>query len=105
MGVQEAGSIKLLGVPEGIHGGAMIGVRGQGYIAFYDWANYKCARRIDVAVERVIWSDAGDMVALVTTSGFYILKYNREAVEAAFESNAPIDEDGVDDAFEVVNQV
>jgi hypothetical protein len=45
------------------------------------------------------------MVALVTTTGFYVLKYNRDAVEAAFESGAAIDEDGVEEAFEVINQV
>ena len=35
----------------------------------------------------------------------YILRYNREVVQAAFESGAPIGEEGIDSAFDVVHEI
>jgi coatomer subunit beta' len=72
--VQEAGTVDLYSTPEGIHGGALLGVRGTEHIAFHDWASLRCVRRIDVATEAVYWNTAGDMLALATATSFYILR-------------------------------
>lgn len=51
--MQEAGKVDTYFAPEGIHGGALLGVRAADHISFYDWASLQCVRRIDVAVESV----------------------------------------------------
>lgn len=103
--MQEAGTIQPYFAPEGIHGGALLGVRGTEHISFYDWASLRCVRRIDGATEAVYWNQAGDMLALVAPTSFYILRYNRDAVAAALAAGGELDEDGVEDAFEVVTEV
>jgi coatomer subunit beta' len=105
IGLQEAGSIPLYYTPQGIHGGALLGVRTNDFISFYDWATLRCVRRIDVATENVYWNPAGDMLCLTTPTGFFILRFNRAAVAEAFASAAQIDDDGIEDAFEVVTEV
>lgn len=102
---KEAAFIPLGYAPEGIHGGAMLGVRGTDHIAFYDWGTHRLIRRIDVVVTNVVWNDAGDMLALTTATGVYILKYHRDVVDAVLESGSAIDEDGIEDSFEVVAEV
>ncbi len=52
-----------------------------------------------------MWNDAGEMVAILSESSFYVLRFDREAVDAAFESGAAIDEDGIEEAFELLNEV
>ena len=47
------------------------------------------------------WSGGGDLVAIIGESSFYVLRYEREAVEAAVESGAEMDEDGIEEAFEL----
>jgi len=92
---------------EGLHGGALIGVRGNDFVVFYDWSDGRLVRRIDVpGVKDVIWSDNGQLVAILGENSFYILEYNRAAVEAAIASGAPVeDEDGLEEAFELVGEV
>ena len=102
---QEAGTIQPYFSPEGIHGGALLGVRGTEHISFYDWGSLRCVRRIDGATEAVYWNQAGDMLALVAPTSFYILRFNRDAVAAALAASGELDEDGVEDAFEMVTEV
>ena len=35
---KEAATLKLAGSAEGLHGGALLGVRGSDHITFYSWA-------------------------------------------------------------------
>ena len=103
--MQEAGALPLYFTPEGLHGGALLGVRGSDFIAFYDWTSLQCVRRIDVSVDAVHWSPAGDMLALTLASSFYILKFSAEAFAEAVASGAQLDEDGCEAAFDVVTEV
>lgn len=56
-------------------------------------------RRIDVPPKDVKWSDSGELVALIGEASFYVLRYDRGAVDAALEAGAEVDEDGIDEAF------
>ncbi len=53
----------------------------------------------------VLWNDSGEMVAILSESSFYVLRFDRDAVDAAFEAGTAIDEDGLEDAFELLNEV
>lgn len=62
-------------------------------------------RRIDVAVREVHWSDSGELVAILGEQSFYVLRFAGDVVETFFESGQEPDEDGIDDAFELLNEV
>lgn len=102
---QERKSIRLTFSAEGIYGGALLAVRSNEFVCFYDWAECRVIRRIDVSVKDVYWADSGDLVTISSDNSFYILKYNRDAVAAYLESGKPVDEQGVEDAFELLHEV
>eukprot|EP00887_Chlorella_sp_A99_P008053 scaffold12.g8053.t1 len=62
-------------------------------------------RRIDASVRAVYWSEGGSYVAVAADASFYVLAYDREAVEAFAASGQEADEDGIEDAFELQNEV
>eukprot|EP00798_Chlamydomonas_sp_ICE-L_P021129 gene21129-28016_t len=101
---QEKSTLSIDYSAEGVYGGALIGVKGQDFIVFYDWEG-RIVRRIDVGVKSVHWSDSGEYVAIVGEQSFYVLRYNADVVEAAMEEGGATDEDGIDDAFELLNEV
>ncbi|KAG2452965.1 hypothetical protein HYH02_002302 [Chlamydomonas schloesseri] len=101
---QEKSTLQLGFNAEGIHGGALVAVRGTDFVVFYDWDG-RVVRRIDVAAKSVQWSESGNSVAILGDSSFYVLTYNRELVEEHFASGAAAGEDGVDDAFELQAEI
>ncbi|KAG0606269.1 hypothetical protein M758_9G127200 [Ceratodon purpureus] len=102
---QERKSIRPTFSAEGIYGGTLLAVRTNEFICFYDWAECRVVRRIDVVVKDVYWSDGGDMVTIASDNSFYILKYNRDVVTSYLESGQPVDEQGVEDAFELLHEI
>ena len=62
-------------------------------------------RRIDVTVRDVRWSDSGELVAVLAESSFYILRYDSGAVEQAREEGTANEEDGIEEAFELLSEV
>lgn len=54
---------------------------------------------------QVFWSDAGDLVAIVCEESFYILRYNAQAYERFIESGGDPGLEGVEEAFEFVNDI
>mmetsp|Transcript_31650 Transcript_31650/g.94312 ORF Transcript_31650/g.94312 Transcript_31650/m.94312 type:complete len:1010 (-) Transcript_31650:167-3196(-) len=94
-------TLKVDFAAEGIHGGHLISVRSSDFIVFYDWDG-NVVRRIDVAAKNVLWSESGENVAVVGDSSFYLLQYNADVVAAAGTTDDP---DGIDDAFELLNEI
>ncbi len=90
---------------EKIFAGALLGVRSSAAVTFYDWKQTRPIRKIEVCPNEVYWSDSGDQVALVCEKQFYVLQYNRELVDAVLASGAVPDDDGIEDAFEVLHEV
>lgn len=62
-------------------------------------------RRIDVPVRDIRWSDSGELVAIVSESSFYILRLDNQAVDAFLASGEEAEDDGLEDAFELLNEV
>ncbi|KAH7290702.1 hypothetical protein KP509_30G060200 [Ceratopteris richardii] len=102
---QERKSIRPTFSAEGIYGGALLAVRSNDFVCFYDWAECRVIRRIDVTVKDIYWADSGDLVTISSDNSFYILKYNRDAVAAHTEAGKPLDEQGVEDAFELLHEI
>eukprot|EP00877_Chromochloris_zofingiensis_P000490 jgi/Chrzof1/10441/UNPLg00368.t1 len=104
-GFKEEKTLAIDFAVEGMYGGALIGVKGHDFICFYDWDAGKLVRRIDASVKDVIWSDNGELVAIAGDTSFYVLQYNRSATEAALAAGGATDEDGIEEAFELVAEV
>ncbi|KAK6914916.1 Coatomer, WD associated region [Dillenia turbinata] len=96
---QERKSVRPTFSAERIYGGTLLAMCSNDFICFYDWAQCRLVRRIDVNVKNLYWADSGDLVAIASDTSFYILKYNRELVSSYFDSNRTVDEQGVEDAF------
>ncbi|KQK19911.1 coatomer subunit beta'-1 isoform X1 [Brachypodium distachyon] len=102
---QEKKTIRPTFSAERIFGGVLLAMCSSDFICFYDWADCRLIRRIDVTVKNVYWADGGDLVAIASDASFYILKYNRDVVAAYLEGGKPVDEEGVEDAFELLHEV
>ena len=98
--------------------GSLLGVKLEGCISFYDWEHGKLVRRVDLDddIIDVIWSDNGELLAIVTTSNLgeisstvgvkknnetYFLSYNHELFEEAL-ANGELDAEGAESAFDVL---
>jgi coatomer subunit beta' len=98
-------SYKLNQNADALFAGPLIGVRAEGSISFYDWENFRCVRKIDVSPKDVVWSDSGELVAIVTETAAFLLKYRVEEVTEHFESGKGTTPDGLDFAFDVVQDM
>jgi len=107
---------------EGLSGGILLGVRGQGGIGLFDWETGALVRRIEVDPKnvssflstgslginlrclQVYWSESGELVTLACEETFYVLRFSRENYVEALQAGQ-VDEDGVEAAFEVVTDI
>lgn len=62
-------------------------------------------RRVDVPVRDVKWSESGTLLAIVSDSSFYLLRYDQATVDEWLNSEREVDEDGIEDAFELITEV
>ncbi|PSR96848.1 Coatomer subunit beta, partial [Actinidia chinensis var. chinensis] len=102
---QEKRSIRPTFSADRIYGGNLLAMCSNDFICFYDWAECRLIRRIDVNVKNLYWADSGDLVAIASDTSFYMLKYNRDIVSAHLDSGRPVDEQGVEDAFELLYEI
>ena len=98
------GTVNIGFTAEGLSGGNLLGVKGQGGIGFFDWETGKLVRRIEVEPRSVYWSESGELVCLACEDTFYVLRYSREQYIAALQAGT-LDEDGAEDAFEVICEI
>ncbi|MCJ1334425.1 hypothetical protein MMC10_011134 [Thelotrema lepadinum] len=89
---------------DGLCGGSLLGVRGQGGIAFFDWESGALVRRIEVDPRNVYWSESSELVALACEDTFYVLRFSRDAYNEAVAAGQ-VEDDGVEAAFEVVTDI
>ena len=89
---------------DGLSGGVLLGVKGQGGLGMFDWETGNLVRRIEVDPREVYWSESGELVALACAETTYILRFSRESYLEGFNAGLA-DEDGVEAAFEVVTDI
>jgi len=88
-----------------IFGGTLLSVKCGNSLNFYDWETGICIRRIEVEAKNVFWADS-DLVAITSDDSFYLLRFNRVAYQQAVEKYASnISEEGIEEAFEFLNEV
>ncbi|KKY20946.1 putative copi vesicle coat beta [Phaeomoniella chlamydospora] len=101
---EKSGGVDVGYSADGLSGGVLLGVKGQGGIGFFDWQTGSLVRRIEVEPKTVYWSANGELVALCCEETFYVLRFSREAYLEGV-NNGTADEDGVEDAFEIVTDI
>ena len=101
---EKAGGLNVGYSADGLTGGVLLGVKGEGGVGFYDWATGQLVRRIEVDPVQVYWSESGELVAIACEDTFYVLRFSREEYVAGLERGEG-DEDGVEAAFEVVTDI
>ncbi|KAF1813173.1 coatomer beta subunit [Eremomyces bilateralis CBS 781.70] len=89
---------------EGLSGGTLLGVRGQGGIGLFDWETGGLVRRIEVEPKSVYWSESGELFTLACEDTFYVLRFSRENYVAALQ-NGEVEQDGVESAIEVITDI
>ncbi|KAG2732842.1 hypothetical protein G9P44_003832 [Scheffersomyces stipitis] len=115
---QEYLTLDLIYQADKIFGGALLGVKSEGCISFYDWIHGKLVRRVDLDddIQDVIWSDNGELLAIVTSSSVgdsnsvgakksdetYFLSYSQEAFESALQADELDPEEGAESSFNVL---
>ncbi|KAJ3513632.1 hypothetical protein NLJ89_g2841 [Agrocybe chaxingu] len=101
VGMKGAGSWSI----ESLHGGTLLGARGNGFVMFWDWETGEIVRRIDVDSKNVFWSGTGSLVTITADDSFYILRFDRDAYNIKLDEGAEITDEGVEEAFEVVADI
>lgn len=98
---------------EKIFPGSVLGVKADGFVYFFDWESGNLVKRIDVDAKDIIWSDNGELVMIINKdhetdsaeeANAYALLFNKDVYDEAVSAGS-IDEDGVEDAFDVLYEV
>ncbi|KAK9451268.1 coatomer WD associated region-domain-containing protein [Limtongia smithiae] len=100
-----AGHIQFNFNAESIFGGTLLGVKGSDWVGLYDWETGYIVRRIDVVPNEIYWSDSRELVTLACEDTFYVLKFNKDAYDAAVQAGQVDEDEGVEEAFEVITDV
>ncbi|ODV81943.1 Coatomer, beta' subunit [Suhomyces tanzawaensis NRRL Y-17324] len=116
---QEHTTLELIYQAEKIFTGYLLGVKSEGCISFYDWEHGKLVRRVDIDEDilDVVWSDNGELVAIVTSTSVgennapgaskkndevYFLSYNHQVFEEALAADELDPEEGAESTFDVL---
>lgn len=105
-------SIPLTYGVDKLFSGALLGAKSDGFVYFFDWESGSLVRRIDVNAREVVWSDNGELVMIINMedergeeSSAYALAFDRSLYEEAVSQGNVDDEDGSEDAFEVLHEL
>lgn len=105
-------SIPLTYGVDKLFSGALLGAKSDGFVYFFDWESGNLVRRIDVNAREVVWSDNGELVMIINTeeergdeSSAYTLAFDRSLYEEALSQGNVDDEDGAEDAFDVLHEL
>jgi len=80
---------------EGLFGGACVALKGPDCVVFFDWNEGAFLCKIDVAPKVVYWNETQELLLLVCDEQAFILKYDKDKVDAAIAEDSVSPELGV----------
>ena len=98
---ERAGLVQVAYPTDGVYGGPLLGVKGMGFVCFYDWESGALVRRIEVDARNVYWSGTGNLVCIAGDDSFYVLRFDRDAYQDALDGGADLGDEGVEEAFDL----
>ncbi|KAH0537201.1 hypothetical protein FGG08_005979 [Glutinoglossum americanum] len=101
---EKGGGLNVGFQAEGLSGGTLLAVKGQGGVGMFDWETGGLVRRIEVDPKNVYWSESGELVTLACEETFYVLRFSRENYVMAVQAGE-VEDDGVESAFEVITDI
>lgn len=102
---KERAALSLPAVADKLFGGPLLAVRTSSSVMFYDWGTLALIRQIDETPMALEWSLTGELVALVTSSGVFLLKFNGDAVAQHLQQSNATGDDGLDFSFDLVEEL
>lgn len=119
---QEHVAVDLVYEADKIITGALLGVKSSGLLCFYDWETGALVRRVNLTqndVQDLVWSDNGEMVAILTNSATtetgagttnagkngnetYFLSFDRAVYEDSLTDGTYSTSEGAEAAFDVL---
>ncbi|GMG21209.1 unnamed protein product [Ambrosiozyma monospora] len=99
------GQVNLLYAAEKIFGGALLTIKSEGFVSFYDWESGELVRRVDVDADDVIWSENGELVLVVSNGAAYALSFDRDVFLEHVNNGDVSEEEGVEDSMSVLYDV
>ena len=54
---------------------------------------------------QIFWSGTGELVAICAEDSYYVLRFDRDAYNTRLEQGPEIDDEGVEEAFELVAEI
>jgi len=91
---------------ETMFGGNLLGCGSSGTgLAFYDWESLTLVRRIEIQAKQVFWAESGNLLAIATEDNYFVLRYDAEAVQRARDSGEELTDDGIENAFDLLEEV
>ncbi|KAF3988682.1 hypothetical protein FT663_02083 [Candidozyma haemuli var. vulneris] len=118
---QEHVAVDLVYEADKIIAGALLGVKSSGLLCFYDWETGALVRKVNLAqndVQDLVWSDNGEMVAVLTTvaasetgagtnagkngNETYFLSFDRAVYEESLTDGSYLASEGAEAAFDVL---
>eukprot|EP00792_Barthelona_sp_PAP020_P006887 TRINITY_DN3079_c2_g1_i1.p1 TRINITY_DN3079_c2_g1~~TRINITY_DN3079_c2_g1_i1.p1 ORF type:complete len:803 (+),score=235.25 TRINITY_DN3079_c2_g1_i1:39-2447(+) len=85
--------------PSHIFGGPCLCVVFSDYLTFYDWDTLEVISEIDVEASNVVWTEEGDLVAIVGTESTFVLEY-----DGSMNANED-DEEELEDPFTMIQEI
>ncbi|GAA5856561.1 hypothetical protein JCM9279_005499 [Rhodotorula babjevae] len=98
---ERAGLVHVTYPTDGVYGGPLLGVKGMGFVCFYDWESGSLVRRIEVDARNVYWSGTGNLVCIAGDDSFYVLRFDRDAYQDALDRGADLGDEGIEEAFDL----
>lgn len=104
---KEKKSFKLAVAADNLFGGPLLCVKAGDTVYFYDWDSQERGpiRKIAAAPKNVHWNETGELCCLVCDGSFFVLRFHRDAAQGALDAGGPLPEDGVEDAFDLVDEI
>ncbi|BGP37532.1 Coatomer subunit beta' [Rhodotorula kratochvilovae] len=102
---ERAGLVQVNYPTDGVYGGPLLGVKGMGFVVFYDWETGAMVRRIEVDAREVYWSGTGNLVAIAGDESFYVLRFDRDAYQQALDDGVDLGDEGVEEAFDLEAEI
>eukprot|EP01004_Peranema_trichophorum_P003013 NODE_202_length_3244_cov_63.779558_g175_i0.p1 GENE.NODE_202_length_3244_cov_63.779558_g175_i0~~NODE_202_length_3244_cov_63.779558_g175_i0.p1 ORF type:complete len:1006 (+),score=232.17 NODE_202_length_3244_cov_63.779558_g175_i0:275-3019(+) len=92
---------------ETIFGGPLLCIKADDSVHFYDWETQERGpiRKIAASPKNVYWNENAELCCLLCESSFFVLHFNRDAAQAYIDSGKDFPEDGLEEAFELVDEV
>jgi len=105
----ESFAFRLPFAADKLRGGALLAAQRDDCVQFWAWEQEMFVMQVDAECTGIVWSEAGDFVALSTPDATYVLAHNKDAVMAASlasgDEAARIAAEGVEGALAVVHEL